>query len=272
MHKTNRFTTIEFTVIIGVIVFVTILVFSVRFFIVGQNRAKIPANDAECQSNLKQWGLVFSMYTEDNNGYFPTGHGVHDARAQWIIGVLPYIEAQTNLLCCPKAKKRRPDGYEWGGSFNTYYMTIFGKEVPKEASYGANSWIYNPPPDVDVLQGRPTEWNWRTPNVEGAAQIPLFADSMWRGGGPYPNGVRGEPPPQDSKWVRYDREMMHFCINRHNEAVNQLFMDYSVRKVGLKELWTLKWHRQFDINGPWTKAGGVKPEDWPGWMNTFKDY
>ena len=51
-----------------------------------------------------------------------------------------------------------------------------------------------------------------------------------------------------------------------------LFMDWSVRKVGLKELWTLKWSRDFDTAGPWTLAGGVKPEDWPAWMQRFKDY
>jgi hypothetical protein len=49
-------------------------------------------------------------------------------------------------------------------------------------------------------------------------------------------------------------------------------MDWSVRKVGLKELWTLKWHRNFDTSGPWTKAGGVKPDDWPKWMRNFRDY
>jgi hypothetical protein len=49
-------------------------------------------------------------------------------------------------------------------------------------------------------------------------------------------------------------------------------MDWSVRKVALKELWTLKWHRQFDTTGPWTKAGGVRSEDWPEWMGSFDDY
>ncbi|MCJ7675516.1 MAG: hypothetical protein MUO33_10245, partial [Sedimentisphaerales bacterium] len=62
------------------------------------------------------------------------------------------------------------------------------------------------------------------------------------------------------------------CINRHDGFINGLFLDWSVRKVGLKELWTLKWHREFDTAGPWTKAGGVKPEDWPQWMRRFKDY
>jgi len=67
-------------------------------------------------------------------------------------------------------------------------------------------------------------------------------------------------------------ERLSDCINRHNGHINVLFMDWSVRKVGLKELWTLKWHSKWDTAGPWTKAGGVLPEDWPEWMRRFKDY
>jgi len=66
--------------------------------------------------------------------------------------------------------------------------------------------------------------------------------------------------------------MMHFCIDRHNGSNNHLFMDWSVRKVALKELWTLKWHREFSTHGPWTRAGGVQPSDWPEWMRQFKEY
>ena len=64
----------------------------------------------------------------------------------------------------------------------------------------------------------------------------------------------------------------YFTINRHSGGINSLFLDFSVRKVGLKELWTLKWHDKFDTAGPWTRAGGVLPEDWPRWMRKFKDY
>jgi len=66
--------------------------------------------------------------------------------------------------------------------------------------------------------------------------------------------------------------MRNFCIDRRDGAINVLFMDWSVRKVGLKELWTLKWHRSYDTAGRWTKAGGVEPDDWPEWMRKFKDY
>ncbi|MHC4462073.1 MAG: hypothetical protein ACYS6W_13180 [Planctomycetota bacterium] len=41
-------------------------------------------------------------------------------------------------------------------------------------------------------------------------------------------------------------------------------MDWSVRKIGLKELWRLKWHRKWDTNG-WSG-------EWPEWMKNFKDY
>jgi hypothetical protein len=42
--------------------------------------------------------------------------------------------------------------------------------------------------------------------------------------------------------------------------------------VGVKELWTLRWTKEFDRAGPWTKAGGVQPENWPQWMRGFKEY
>jgi hypothetical protein len=42
--------------------------------------------------------------------------------------------------------------------------------------------------------------------------------------------------------------------------------------VGLKELWKLKWHRNFNTSGPWTLAGGVQSSDWPDWLMPFKDY
>jgi prepilin-type processing-associated H-X9-DG protein len=67
-------------------------------------------------------------------------------------------------------------------------------------------------------------------------------------------------------------EMQRLCVNRHGGAQNCLFADWSVRRVGLKELWTFKWHRSYKTAGPWTKAGGVQPNDWPQWMIKFKDY
>jgi prepilin-type processing-associated H-X9-DG protein len=73
-------------------------------------------------------------------------------------------------------------------------------------------------------------------------------------------------------------EMRWQCINRHSGFVNAVFLDFSARKIGLKELWTLQYTRKrppgqvFDTCGPWTTCGGVQPSDWPEWMQNFQDY
>ena len=61
-------------------------------------------------------------------------------------------------------------------------------------------------------------------------------------------------------------------MDRHSGNITGLFLDWSVRKVGLKELWMLKWHEDFNTAGPWTRAGGVTPDKWPPYMRRFKDY
>ncbi len=69
------------------------------------------------------------------------------------------------------------------------------------------------------------------------------------------------------------RNSMHrFCTKRHDGFVNTAFLDSSVRKVGLKQLWTLKWYSKFNMANPWTRAGGVKGQDWPQWMRNFGEY
>ena len=74
-------------------------------------------------------------------------------------------------------------------------------------------------------------------------------------------------------WEHWHDTIKRVCIDRHgNGSVNMVFMDGSSRRVGLKELWMLKWHTGFDTTGSWTRSGGVVPSDWPLWMRKFKDY
>jgi len=279
IHRRKRhsygFTLIELLVVIAIIALLMAILMP------ALARVKKQAKAVACQSLLKQWGVIWSMYCDDNNGNFSRGlvtdSGWH--RGEWVICLRSLYRTKTNILKCPTALKRRilsnGDIAEYGGTFNTYYMPLGGSGSTgggEEPSYGANNWIYDPPPGTSDIQNRPAEWNWRHKDVAQAFRVPVFADTMWRGGGPYENGTRGDPPQYDGQWLGYDREMMHFCINRHQESINMLFMDWSVRKVGLKELWTLKWHRQFNTSGPWTRAGGVQSDNWPEWMRTFKDY
>ncbi len=268
MNKRKAFTLIELLVVIAIIALLMAILMPTL------NRAKKQARSAACQMNLHQWGNIWSMYCDDNDGYFcvesPT---VEWPRGNWIVALRPLYRTRAGILMCPMARKRRPDGLQWGSTFNTYIMGSGGVgDRREEGSYGVNCWIYKPRPRQMSIQSRPTKYNWKTKDVAGGNKIPVFADSMWRGGGPYEKGTRGNPPGFDGQWLGYDMEMMHFVIDRHNGSINSTFMDWSVRKVGLKEFWTLKWHRQFNTAGLWTTAGGCGPSDWPEWMRHFKDY
>jgi prepilin-type processing-associated H-X9-DG protein len=103
--------------------------------------------------------------------------------------------------------------------------------------------------------------------------VPLLGDNTWHDSWPLDSDVPVLTP-WDYGWgdKGVTGEMNQFCIDRHNGWTNLGFVDWSVRHVGLKELWTLKWHRAFITNGLWTEAGGVDPAQWPVWLRKYKDY
>jgi prepilin-type N-terminal cleavage/methylation domain-containing protein len=265
MRKHRAFTLIELLVVISIIALLMAILMP------ALARARTQARGVACRARLKQWGHIWYMYCNDNNGYFSNGDlkDIGWTRGEWVIVLRSSYETKSEILRCPMAVKRLPGGANNGGPFHTYKMGDTGGE---EASYGQNNWLFNPPPGVTAIQSRPAAWHWRTMNVRQVAEIPVFADTMWRGGGPYHNGAKSEPPQFNGEWVNAAAEMRHFCIDRHNGFINHLFLDWSVRPVGLKELWTLKWHKEFDVRGPWTTGGGVQAANWPEWMRKFKDY
>jgi prepilin-type N-terminal cleavage/methylation domain-containing protein len=268
MNRRQAFTLIELLVVIAIIALL------MGILMPALSRVRKQARAVACRAMLKQWGPIWYMYCNDNNGCFPHGNdNVGWTRGEWVLALRRAYETRSEILRCPVATRRLTTGAEHGGPFNTYVMGSGGAgNLQEEASYGQNNWLFNPPPSVSNIQGRPSEWHWRSMNVKGSNKIPVFADTMWRGGGPYVSGPKGDPPQYNGEWVGVDAEMRHFCIDRHNGFINHLFLDWSVRAVGVKELWTLKWHKQFDTRGPWTKSGGVEPSEWPEWMRGLKEY
>ncbi len=264
--------------LIEVLVVVAIIALLCAILLPQLSKARKQARNVVCQANLSQWAAIWAMYCQTNRDSFSEGlvGGGDWHRGEWIICLRSQYYTKMNILRCPLATTRLSGDLEYGGPFNTYYMPMGGsgsRGGGEEPSYGVNNWIYNPLPSVTKIQGRPTANNWRTSTAaRNPNRVPVFADCMWRGGGPYEDGPRGDPPPFDGAWSGADAEMEHFCINRHDGYINSLFMDWSVRRVGLKELWKLKWHRNFDTAGRWTRAGGCIPSRWPDWMQRFTNY
>lgn len=232
------------------------------------NLAKKQARAGACKMNLHHWGLVWSMYTGDHNGSFPDGvtNVAGKQMGHWVFAAEPYYTDE-QIRLCPMATK------PWGqgqNPFVSWEATNVQGAAGYYTSYGINNWLYNPPPEAVALWGYPAEDHWRNINTRNVSRVPLFLDCFYLGGHPEPSN---EPPPYNGATEQANAICMRrFCIDRHNTRTNMVFLDFAVRPVGLKELWKLRWHRKFDTSGPWTRAGGVQPQDWPEWMRRFKDY
>lgn len=229
------------------------------------------AGELGCMSNLRQWRPIFQGYVQRHDGRF-----IRSSQWYWI-GELDdehKDRSKMKIWLCPRADQPLMDE-ERNRVRESTVFSAWGIETGDDfgptglaGSYGLNGYALDCNPGIVFEHSVDTTWNWRTPNVDGAARIPLFIDALRFDVWPQ----AGEEPPAEREHIWTANHMARCCIDRHKGSVNCLFMDGSVRRVGLKQLWTLKWHRQFDTAGPWTKAGGVQPADWPEWMRDCKDY
>jgi len=281
MYKLRGFTLIELLVVISIIALLMAIMMP------ALSRVKDQAKSIMCQGRLREWGLLHKLYTDDNNGYFYRGWDIGES-ALWMNAMRPYYKDDWDMLLCPTATRVMESSADWG-TFKAAWRDV---DLPRGTgeyryvfSYSENSWINFMHQDRG---DRWQEWFWKSVHNNTAVapgtriatgkpvstnNIPVFGDATWHDAWPRDTDF---PVDQPDGFGIGDRgttgEMNHFCINRHNGFVNLLFMDWSTRHVGIKEVWTLKWHRAFNTAGPWTKAGGVLQSDWPAWLRRFKDY
>ena len=269
----RAFTLIELLVVISVIA----VLMGILLPVLGRVRKQAQA--VRCQANLKQLGMAMQMYLAENEGQFPRRD---DTVFRWWERLLHYMDMDDNhnIMLCPVAKRvvKRPEDFPEavplsGGKHHAWWVkALADREIPEmTGSYGCNGALYSIP---STSRGYWIDDHWEIPShIKRPSTVPMILESQWMVTGMWPDRERTSPPPYDKEATgRYPVHSAFSCIDRHNGHVNGLFVDTSIRSVGLKELWTLKWSKQFNTAGPWTIAGGVRPEDWPPWMRGFKDY
>ena len=244
----RAFTLIELLVVIAIIaILMAVLMPSLQ-------RARKQAQAAACKSNLHQWGSSALMYAtehDDKVWTIPRGQG------EWMEVLRKYYLDVDKIRLCPAATRpcQDTDGTEARGSVDTMWgrpdeQTEWGgRQRGYWGSYGHNRWVeqrFNPGDDRF----------WERFFVKGAQNVPVFADSAFAHALPRQADVIPPKPLVLFSDIPVDaggRQIWRFCIDRHNGTINTCFLDGSVRKVRLHNLWNLKWHREW-IRQNYTKA------------------
>ncbi len=271
MGRRRAFTLVELLVVIAIIALL------MSILMPALARVRKQAKTVLCQSNLKQWGSCYSIYLNENDSRFMAGFmgnpPLTDSRDYWMELLRPCYK-DGDLRLCPSATISGTElglgQYGVGGGPFSAWGISTGEWPPlvtgDYGSYGQNGYCADPitlPDGTKLGIWGPYDTNFRTGNIKGAANVPLMGADEWIDAWP---DSGDEPPEYDAANWNVTDQMGRICINRHDGYVNWLFVDFTVRKIGLKQLWKLKWHRACD-----TQAGPTR-EEWPDWMKTFKEY
>jgi prepilin-type N-terminal cleavage/methylation domain-containing protein/prepilin-type processing-associated H-X9-DG protein len=143
----SGFTLIELLVVIAIIAILAAILFPVFL------RAKAAAKSTSCMSNMKQYGVAFQGYADDNGGGLPFAFSPvapwGNNEYCWLHSLGPYVRRSTQFvtafLGCPSVPIKRSDTYTYGMSWyhcanNGAYTTGCYNTLSQVAQH-KNAWL-----------------------------------------------------------------------------------------------------------------------------------
>lgn len=244
MSGKKGFTLIELLVVIAIIALLLSIIMP------GLRKAKVIAKSLVCKTNLKAIQMASGLYRDDHNGRIFAYDAYGNGGTLFINKMKPYIENVDKIRYCPETKVDE-DAQDWPSFGDSHRAWRWGEEY---GSYGINGFTY-----YDEFGQLVDPWypNWDEIAYETLSQIrlpaivPGFVDCVWVDRWPsHTDAIAGDHDlydPYGSGTVISHMGLM--MLDRHMGHGNVSFLDSHVEGVKLERFWTLKWSREFEIQG-----------------------
>jgi len=246
-RKRDGFSLVELLVVLGIIT----LLMSILLPAIGRVRAM--ARSTKCLANLQQWGSSVQMYLGGNRGHFFADRKGLTALT-WYELLAPYNGSFDRTLLCPEAGD--PGNQVGSATLAWGPIRTFSVAAPAwqtrgvfVGSYGLNAWLYQRDP-----ASLPDAWRGRTITLPAAnsSRIPFLGDCALEWAMPQDTDTPGDlhqPIPHAQPGAQGKPGPLQFmrvyCMDRHDRAINVVFIDGHAERVPLAELWKLKWNHAF---------------------------
>jgi prepilin-type N-terminal cleavage/methylation domain-containing protein/prepilin-type processing-associated H-X9-DG protein len=189
MKMKNGFTLIELLVVIAIIAILAAILFPVF------TKVREKARQTACMSNMKQLGLAFMQYNQDNDeampphfdpGY-PSGPG--GGQGGWAGSIFPYVKSKGAFACPSDASRDINDskGVPYGRISYAFNENLYVKGTAWDEyysgrdSYGSTA-AYNAPTNTVMLfeieHFEPTDY-WTNPGFDDVSPDSVGAPGQW---------------------------------------------------------------------------------------------
>lgn len=286
MRNKRGFTLIELLVVISIIA----LLLSILLPALG--RAKAAAQSVVCLSDLKQAGYVSITYASENKNKMQHHWWAKDSdgstfqskvnanpelyrKIMWMYAAEGYYQDPKFMLCPAAPKTLNPPEIgtaQFGDVTHAWFVgwgpNLKGTNFPAMSSLVFNDWLGSEGPQP---YGANTAFGKNLFQITAQSQsnnIPLLLDGSWYHTTPEGNyAAPVDDPvkvPQKAYKLASGNWFSDVCMPRHQKRTQAVFLDGSARKIGLKSLWELRWHKNWRYGE--TTVGKNPNYRWPEWI------
>ena len=248
MSKHRAFTLIELLVVVSIIALL------IAILLPALGAARESARQSQCLINTRSLVQAYMAWQVDLNfsGHpYPPGVSAPDEYF-WVVGLLDYGFQEDQRLCpdassVDESNEINGNNYWFGTAANAWREGRPGyPEGPWVASYGFNGWFHSEGAPFNVTSNPDfsEDKQYRSiGDVPQASEAPVFGDAMWRTQWAFESDAAPasifKPHTPGAEGIRT------FASSRHKSRCSLSFADGSARPVPIENLWSLRWHRQW---------------------------